>query len=255
MTMMYRSSQGQAMAKNLKQSDQSYQAGDSIVETMFQDFRRIDEGTYNPGDASLNSAKKIPQNILASTFCAAHNVATSVVICWKLDPSTGNLVQILTTDTTTKASDIREISAFQTGGSAARALQASITSRISTPLTALSAAKVGGNIRVSWTPQIDPTTDANGQTIEDTIEVRRARLTTAAQKGKTGAARGDLLIDTNLDWECVNNVGNCSVNLNQTQVMDTNASGGNTYAYTLKVTNKRSLNLDSPYTIPVIIAN
>lgn len=240
MTTLYRSTQGAIMAKNLKNSNQAYQLSDGIAETALQNIQRVDNGTIITV-GTLTLTNKIPEAISAYNFCEQSGQVT----CFKLSAAQ-QPVKITSTDTA-KLNEVVQIGVAQTdaSGVTARAVQVSVPPRIPLPVVNnfTAAVVVAPNVTASWT---NPTASSQG----DMFQVRRAALTTATQKEKTGR---DLLEDDSLDWTVVSagtivwasTTGNKSVT-------DLDVPAG-TYAYTLKVTNKDALKLDSSYILPVKI--
>lgn len=218
-TMLYRSTQGNIIAGTLKHSNQAYQYGDSLAEKILQDFRSFDNGQFDT--ASIDSTKKIPENVSALDFCV------SPIVCYD---SMGARI----TDPNVKLNAIAQVSASNTTSSVTRAIQASVPQRISTPQPNITASVLVTGVHVSWNSIID--TDA------ELIEIRRARLYTSAQQDESAE---QLLTDTSLDWTVVD-----TVPLTDTSIDDTDVVASYTYAYTLKITNNSPLMLDSLYATP-----
>lgn len=248
-TILYRATQGAALVSSLKQSNQSYQLSDNAVEKALQNLQSL-ENTSQPTVLGIVAAKKIPQNILANTFC----VVAAAVSCYH-DDGTGNSVKVLPTDTVTTLSEVTRMSSEGVAvlGAPTRSLQVSVPERIPLPLTAITASVSGTNIIVGWSPAIIDPNAAGIKAIDPLagIEVRRAVITLAQYNADIATnpnALSDILKDQSLIWTVVG----VRQPLSASSMTDLTVPSG-LYAYTLKVINKNPLMMDSLYILPVRI--
>jgi hypothetical protein len=231
MAMLYRSTQGNLGAISLKKSNQAYQNSDSGSEIVLQNFRVLDQGTdTDVGLTGVNSANKIPENTTANSFC------TTLVACYD---NTGTKIA---DPSAVKLSDVFQLSVSNTTASTTRAILVSVPQRLITPtpsnFRATLVSPPGNKITVSWDLITDP--DA------DKIEVRRAKL--SGQAASNPAELRALLSDTSLQWKQVGSRGDIGTTID---VTDTSVPSGS-YVYTLKLTNKNSLRLNSLYATPTV---
>lgn len=234
MAMLYRSTQGLLIAGHLKQSNQAYQESDTSMELVLQNFRKIDDGAYS---ADGIGAANIPENIPAYAFCVLSNVKCYDIDNAEIDGATA------VSETSGMLSNVVQIGTIGTSASTARSLMAPVPQRISIPDTDLTLTPTATGVDISWLPVITSETNPDA----DMIEIRRASLTSDAQKNETEQA---LLSDTTVEWTVI---GDERSPLETGVVSDDTASAGNTYAYTFKVTSKNPITLDSFYFLPVKI--
>ncbi|MDD5084333.1 MAG: hypothetical protein PHT88_05405 [Candidatus Moranbacteria bacterium] len=234
--MLYRSTQGNLIAKRANESNRAYQAGDNALEEILQNFQVLDRGVSANVAGSIDSTKKIPQNVNASAFCIAPSV-----ICYDAAGT------VITDPSAVKLSGVFQLSTTRAASSAARAIQASVPGRVPNPVAIITATvpASGNTIALSWS-------DISTTPGIESIQIRRtSNPLSAAQASASPAA---LLADASIDWIVPSGCLGCgALPMTATTASDTTGGAtGNRYAYTLKVTNSRTLTLDSLYNDPVI---
>lgn len=233
LAMAYRANQGELSAISLKKSNQSFQGSDNAAEIALRSFRKFDDGNDTFASGAIKSKERIPENTSAKAFCDSISINCYI--------ATGNA---LISGTATPMSRIASVSNKNVTGT--RAIQTNLPQRVERPVADIRTTILAGpDIKLEWgsgtggtEPIKDPAT--NGY---DKIVIRRTELN-ASTKDKSPTS---WLSDTSLQWDVI-----ATLPLSDVEYTDTDPAigSGKIFAYTLKVTNKDPLSLDSPYVTP-----
>jgi hypothetical protein len=257
---LYRSTQGQVLVGRLKAGDQAYQKTDTTVESVLQRFRDADAGK-NEGDSGINFSLRVPENIVASEFCAS-------MVCYDRDGAD------ISADAKAVLSQVERISVEGKSGSATRSIQAPVLERIMKndpptvddasprsvgPADALESLNTN-DVAIEW-----GTLTPSQLGLIDQLVIRRASTKRESDEKLCGEnSDSDCSMDNELDddertfantklyWYQVGTITHAQLTQASpvTKFIDKEAGNfppGTVLAYTIKATNKDPLKLDSPY--------